>query len=217
MISSEHKVVAGVFELRASAEQAIEGLKEAGFRDDQIGYVVRDHMRPQEVSQGGLAGLGSANGAGAGAVTGGVIGGLLSVMVALLIPGLGPIFAGGILATTLSGMALGAVSGGFLGALMGVGMPEEDARYYESEFGAGRTIVLVKTQSRQREALEILRSYGAYDVLSQSIAVNGREGNMWDVSQGRQQSQRGAQDAITERRLAINNSYERMSQRDRSA
>jgi hypothetical protein len=44
-----------------------------------------------------------------------------------------------------------------------LGVPEQDAGFYESELAAGRTIVLVRAADLQQSALEILRHYGAYD------------------------------------------------------
>jgi len=94
-----------------------------------------------------------------GAVTGGIVGGVLGAAVALLIPVIGPAFAGGILVTVFSA-ALGAVTGGMLGALVTLGVPEEQARHYEEEFRAGRTIVTVKTDDQQQEALDIMYHHG---------------------------------------------------------
>ena len=95
-----------------------------------------------------------------GAVTGGIVGGVLGAAVALLIPVIGPAFAGGILVTVFSA-ALGAVAGGMLGALVTLGVPEEQARHYEEEFKAGRTIVTVKTEDHQQEVLDIMYHHGA--------------------------------------------------------
>ena len=45
-----------------------------------------------------------------------------------------------------------------------MGVPEQDAGYYQGELDAGRTIVLVRAADLQQEALGILRQHGAYDV-----------------------------------------------------
>ena len=58
--------------------------------------------------------------------------GVLAGIGALAIPGVGPIIAGGALASTLAGAGIGAAAGGLLGALVGLGIPEEEARYYET-------------------------------------------------------------------------------------
>ena len=103
-----------------------------------------------------------------GAFTGGVVGGVLGAAVALLIPVLGPAFAGGILVTVFSA-ALGAMAGGFLGAFAAIGVPVEQAQHYEEEFKAGRTIVTVKTEDRQQDALDILYRNGVHYANTHSL------------------------------------------------
>ena len=96
-----------------------------------------------------------------GAVTGGIVGGIIGVAAGLLLPFIGPAIAGGVLIAALGGAALGAVAGGFMGAFVSMGVPEEQARQYEQEFKAGRTIVTVKTDDHQQDALNILSDNGA--------------------------------------------------------
>lgn len=96
-----------------------------------------------------------------GAVTGGIIGGVIGVVAGLLLPFIGPAIAGGALIAALGGAALGAVAGGFMGVFVSMGVPEEQARQYVQEFKAGRTIVTVKTDDRQQDALHILSNNGA--------------------------------------------------------
>jgi len=237
------ETVIGVFEDHNHAEQAIHDLKQAGFRDDQVGFVVRHRGEEQtETREGrgvvaggiisGLLGAASAlllpiigptdasNAAisgvpvaemaidrmrgerekrteeeeskaavtgepvtaadeeaemaeekrrreideGADAVSGAVLGGFLGVAAALLIPGIGPVVAGGILVTVLAGAAIGATAGGVIGAFVSMGLPEHDAHHYARELEAGRTIVTVKTDGRQQEAFDILRRDKAREV-----------------------------------------------------
>jgi hypothetical protein len=47
---------------------------------------------------------------------------------------------------------------------MRIGVPEQDARNYQNELDAGRSIVLVKAASTPEQALSILRQSGAYDI-----------------------------------------------------
>ena len=47
---------------------------------------------------------------------------------------------------------------------MGTGIPEVEARYYQSELEAGHTIVTVKADGRYDEAASIPRRHGAYDM-----------------------------------------------------
>ena len=101
----------------------------------------------------GVAGL--AAGAGVGALWGlGILAGV--------IPGIGPAIAGGTLGVLLSSAAAGAATAGLAGALIGLGIPDEDASFYEGEFKAGRSIVTVKSP-RHTEACAILNRFGGYD------------------------------------------------------
>ena len=162
MAKIERSTVVGVFTDRGQAEQAINELRRAGFNDDQIGFILRGNPA-REGETAGESGSDAGAGAATGAVSGGVLGGVLGAAAALLMPGFGPAIAGGILWATLGGAAIGAAAGGIIGALTGLGVPEEEARYYQGEFEAGRTIVTVKAANRYQEALDILRSNGAYD------------------------------------------------------
>ncbi|GCE27079.1 hypothetical protein KDA_25630 [Dictyobacter alpinus] len=160
MTPVERTTAVGVFSEQALAEQAMSQLQRAGFTDEQIGFIVRS---PQ--SDGAMADDSGTAGASAatGAVSGGVIGGILGAVTSLLIPGIGPVIATGILVTTLGGIALGALAGGLAGSLMHLGVPEHEARYYEDQLNSGRSIITVNAPGRYEEALSILRQTGAYD------------------------------------------------------
>lgn len=155
------ETVVGVFRDRAAAERAVRDLEAAGFSHGQIGVVAPHEGEPGvDVSTAPEYETHAGSGAAAGAVVGGVLG----AAAALLIPGIGPVVAGGILAAALGGAAVGVVAGGIVGALVGMGVPEEEAHYYEGEFKAGRTLVTVRARERYDEARDILRRDGAYDV-----------------------------------------------------
>jgi hypothetical protein len=161
----ERSTVVGVFDHRDDAERAIAELRRLGFRDDEIGFVWRggeSDLRASEQRADPAAN--SAGGAIGGALAGAGIGGLVAAAAALLVPGFGPVIAGGVLATVLGGAAVGAAAGGILGALTGMGIPEEEARYYETAFNEGRILVTVKADGRYEEARETLYSQGASDV-----------------------------------------------------
>jgi len=49
---------------------------------------------------------------------------------------------------------------------MRIGVPEQDARNYQSELDAGRSIVLIKALGNPEQALSILRQSGAYDIVT---------------------------------------------------
>ncbi len=171
MTTTTRSTVVGVFHDRSHANQAIEDLKRAGFREDQIGLVAHDDRGTgdaADAARGSHAGTGAVTGAVAGAGVGALW--ALGIMAGLL-PGIGPVVAGGILGSILLSAAGTAVAGGIVGALVGLGIPEEEARYYEGEFKSGRVLVTVKAESRYDEAQAILRRHGAYDMHSAGTAT----------------------------------------------
>lgn len=153
----------GVFDERTTAERAALELEQAGFSHEDVGFVLRD----EEVVEGGTVVDGpvtDARSALNGAITGGMVGGVLAAAATFLIPGVGPVLAGGILAAFFGGTVAGTAVGGLLGALRGLGVSEEKARQYEAHIHAGRAVVVVKPGVRTAEAEAILRSHGAYDL-----------------------------------------------------
>jgi uncharacterized protein (TIGR02271 family) len=154
-MATQTGTVVGVFHDREQARQAVSQLRRAGFRDDQIGVLARDASDRDQgddatgthAEEGAIAGL--AGGAGLGALWGlGIAAGIL--------PAIGPVIAGGTLAAILASAAAGAAAAGIAGALIGAGIPEEEAKQYEREFHAGRTLVTVKARGREAEARAIL-------------------------------------------------------------
>lgn len=98
-------------------------------------------------------------------ITGEVIGGVVgTTAAALLLPEIGPVVAGGLLATILSGAALGGTAGGFLETFVSMGVPKRKIAYYEQEIKVNQTLVTVYTADRQLEAAQILLDYGAHNV-----------------------------------------------------
>ena len=48
--------------------------------------------------------------------------------------------------------------------MTGLGVSEEEARYYEDEFKSGRSLVAVKAAGRYDEVRARLQDLGAYDI-----------------------------------------------------
>jgi uncharacterized protein (TIGR02271 family) len=160
--ASTSATVVGLFHNQADAERAIQRLKEEGFSENQIGVAIKDREQQKELIEG--TGTQAAEGAATGAIGGGVLGGVIGLLAgvgALAIPGVGPIIAGGTLASTLAGAGIGAAAGGLLGALVGMGVPEEDAKHFDEGFRAGGTLVTVNAGDRAEEARECLYESGA--------------------------------------------------------
>ena len=173
------RTVVALFSSRSEAEDAIRELKAAGFANEQIGVATQDkagsdlkrksatERGPTDVDEEEIGKIleqtatGMAEGASVGAITGGVIGGLVGLVSSLLLPGVGPVVVGGVLASTLLGAGLGAATGGLIGALVGMGVPEEDARYFDAGFRQGGTLVTVDAGDSTPEALAILQRRGA--------------------------------------------------------
>jgi hypothetical protein len=161
--------IVGVFDDPRKAQQAVNDLRRAGYSEDQIGVVshnrdgsakVGDGATGSKAEEGAIAGL--ATGAGVGALWGlGILAGVL--------PGIGPAIAGGTLGILLSSAAAGAAAAGIGGALVGLGIPDDDAAYYEQEFKAGRTIVTVKEGANASGAERVLCQYGGYSRQSRGM------------------------------------------------
>jgi hypothetical protein len=158
--SNEQTTVVGVFLHRGNAETAIDKLWHAGFRHDQIGMAAPGKPLHEADTPTGELEEHAAGGAATGAVAGGGLGALAGAVVGGLIPGIGPVVAAGILVGLVGGAAFGAAAGTFLGPFIALELSEDEARHYESQFKAGKTIVVVKAQDRVPEAIAILHSCG---------------------------------------------------------
>jgi len=163
-MTKSNSTIVAVFQDRAQAQQAINELKRAGFREDQIGVTARDGKLHGAVAGDGTGENYAAEAATAGVATGAGVGALWGLgIISGLLPAIGPAIAGGTLAALLSSAAAGAAAAGLAGALIGMGIPKEEAEFYESEFNAGRTIVTVNAGGKNAEALTIIRRFGGYD------------------------------------------------------
>jgi hypothetical protein len=170
------KTIAGVFETREAAEDAVQRLLAAGFRRDAIGVAMRDPRASGELAEATGADDLSAEGATAGAISGAGVGALIGLALVgstLVLPGIGPILVGGSLATgavtaagtaaaALTGAGLGGLSGGLIGGLVGAGISEEEATGYVEQIQQGRILVAVNAdEATAPQAREILVQQGA--------------------------------------------------------
>jgi hypothetical protein len=163
-VGTVDRAIVGVFADRIAAEEAVDALHGAGFAHDRIGFAIRGS---DDVAGGMITdavGTKDGKGAVAGALTGGVVGGMLAAAASLLVPGVGPVLAGGILASFFGGAIAGTAVGGILGAMAGLGISEDEARFYEKQFHEGRAIVAVKPGSRLADAADILVRFGGHNV-----------------------------------------------------
>ncbi|MEH1971490.1 general stress protein [Nostoc sp.] len=162
----------GVFSHRRDAEAALTELRDAGFPLSKVSIIAKDAnghgIAGVDVDRNVDTGNKADEGAKAGAATGGVLGGLTGLLVGLgtlAIPGIGPVIAGGAvattLATTLAGGAIGAAAGSIVGALVGLGIPEDRARVYNDRFQRGDYLVIIDgTEAEIHQAEAILNRRG---------------------------------------------------------
>ncbi len=171
MQTQQASTVVGVFEDRLHANRAITELHSVGFGQKEIGVAMRhangvdgDEVTEKETHAGTGALTGALTGLGLGALAGlGVLAGVIPVV--------GPAIAAGTLGVILSNAAAGAGIAGLVGALVGAGIPEHEAKFYQGELEAGRTVVTVNAGSRSGEVRQILQRCGAYDMSSRRPAT----------------------------------------------
>ena len=154
------RVVSYLFDDYQSARSAVTALHQAGFTSNEVSLVASNSDKRYVEEDG-------ASGAATGAGVGGAVGagaGILTSLGVLAIPGLGPLVAAGILATTLATTAAGAAAGGLIGSLIDYGVPEEDAHLYAEGIRRGGTLVTVRASiDRAAKAEAILEQHQPVD------------------------------------------------------
>jgi hypothetical protein len=162
------KTVAGMFETRNDAEDAIRRLQAAGFSRDSIGVAMTDREELESLATDTGANDLSAEGATAGLVSGAAVGALVGIALVgstIVLPGIGTMLIGGPLAAGLTGAGIGAASGGLVGGLIGAGIPEHEAAEYSSKLERGHILVTVQAADHEvARARQILTEEGARTV-----------------------------------------------------
>lgn len=157
----------------SQAEQIVERLQSAGFPGSEISILLPATDGAHDIGhvKATKAPEGATTGAATGGVTGGVLG-LLAGIGALAIPGLGPFIAAGPIMAALSGAAIGATTGGVVGGLIGMGIPEIEAKRYETKLKAGNYLIAVHAQDGDApdRAKEIFKTAGADDIATSSMS-----------------------------------------------
>lgn len=166
----------GVFPGYAEARRAVETLRANGYQDNQIG-VIGPHDEEAQQQRSGLPNDPTfthwEEGAGIGAAAGGLTGlGLGAAVAAGLMSPLGPIVAGGTIVALIASAGAGAVVGTVVGALVGLGIPEEEAKWYVSELEAGHVVVTVRAANSDT-AQNILNQHGAINRPAPETSIPG--------------------------------------------
>jgi len=161
--------VFGIYASVSGAELAIDDMKEAGFRVEDISILLPENVGSKDFAfqKGTKAPEGTATGAASGAVLGGALGWLVGIG-ALAIPGLGPFIAAGPIMLALAGVGVGGAIGGFAGALIGMGIPEYQAKRYEGLVKNGSILLSVHADDSKwtKLAKTIMEKTGATDISS---------------------------------------------------
>tara|TARA_R110002096_G_scaffold433887_2_gene653735 strand:+ start:44239 stop:44799 length:561 start_codon:yes stop_codon:yes gene_type:complete len=159
------KILIASFTDEDCASETIRDLRKSGLSDKQVGLLAKDDdNKTRFKSLKELDGEGD-NQVGSGAATGAAIGAGGGALWALgiaagLVPAIGPVVGGGILAA-LASAGTGAVGGGLLGSLVGLGMSNDEANFVTAELAAGNTVVMVKNPKHPEDTRAILQRHRA--------------------------------------------------------
>lgn len=185
-------LVVAVFAGPYNAGEALAALREAGFTSEHISVVAKNEDTRREIVEQTEMGEPQDTGADTlfGALTGGAVGGLVG-LGALVIPGIGPIVAAGVLATAIGGAAIGATVGGQAGeaedrAIAGVGLAaalvvhgvsEAEARVYEAHIRDNAILVAVQAAAEEEglAAHQILTQHGGTEARIYGVALRREE------------------------------------------
>ncbi len=163
----------GIYNTKRGVEDAIESLKNAGFRNTDISVLMQENLGSKDfgLEKETKAPEGATTGAGTGAAIGGVLGWLAGIG-ALAIPGIGPFIAAGPIVAALAGMGAGGTVGGITGGLIGMGIPEFEAKRYDGRIKKGGILLSVHCDDSEwsSKAKDILTHTGAEDISSTSEA-----------------------------------------------
>ena len=174
--------VAGIFQSRAEMERAATNLRSAGIAEDRVNLLtpgttteeIEEAVPTTETEQPGMGGaIGGTVGGALGAAGGMTIG---AAAASLLVPGVGPVLAAGVIGAALLGVggaAAGAAAGdSFEDAVEG--LPHDELYVYEDALRQGRSVlIVVADDDAQAEA--------ARGILSQAGAesVDAARDNWW--------------------------------------
>lgn len=169
------QVVTGIFKSENNAETAVNQLRNLGIPDKRIG-IVRPGTRPERLEAGVPVtdteepGMGRAMGAAVGGAMGAAGGATAGLAVAsLVVPGIGPLLAFGMVGAGLLGI-VGAAAGSAVGDTveeeLGEGIPHEDVYLYEDALRHGRSVVIayVDEGDQADNAAKAIHDAGAEDL-----------------------------------------------------
>jgi len=172
-MATKHLAVFGIYPDQLSTEDAVDALRENGFKNTDISVLFPDNQGTKDFAheKHTKAPEGAVTGGASGAIVGGALGWLVG-MGALAIPGVGPVLAAGPLMAMLGGIGVGSAVGGLAGALVGAGIPEYEAKRYEGRVRKGGILLSLHCDDADwaRRASKVLRETGAEDIATSAEA-----------------------------------------------
>src|SRR5215510_9217848 len=169
------QAVTGVFTSRDDAGKAVNELRSLGIPEKRLG-IVAPGSAPERLEAGipvtdtESPGMGRAMGAAVGGAMGAAGGATAGLAVAsLVVPGIGPLLAFGMVGAALLGI-VGAAAGSAVGDTieegLGEGIPHEDVYLYEDALRHGHSVLIVYADEGDQSdnAAEIMRNSGAEDL-----------------------------------------------------
>jgi len=147
MTAKKQKMLTAVFRDRTSANRAFDWLQQRGYASSEINILMSDstrsaferHHDSDHLTAKSKAPEGMAAGGAIGTAVGATLAAVAAIGTNILVPGLGMVVAGPIVAAFAGGGA-GAVAGGLVGALVGFGISESNAKVYEEALRDGGVV-----------------------------------------------------------------------------
>ena len=171
MKKDDHKAVFGIYDSRPAVEAGVDRLKADAFSASDISVLMPERGGSEKFAHDNTtkAPEGATTGAGTGLVLGGALGWLVGIG-SLAIPGVGPFIAAGPILAAMAGAGAGAALGGIAGGLIGMGIPEYEAKRYETFVKDGGILLSVHAANSDliKRAKTILEQTGARDISSSS-------------------------------------------------
>jgi len=169
------QAITGLFKSNDQAENAVEQLRSLGIPENRIG-IVRPGSDADRLESGVPVtdteepGMGRAMGAAVGGAMGAAGGATAGLAVAsLVVPGIGPLLAFGMVGAALLG-TVGAAAGSAVGNQaeeeLGEGIPHEDVYLYEDALRHGHTVLIAYADEGDQsdDAAKVMRDAGAEDL-----------------------------------------------------
>jgi len=170
------KMVTAMFRDRQQSNRAYQWLLTRGYSDNDINVLMSVKTRSEfsvekgTVDAGSRAAEGVATGGAIGTTVGAVAAAIAAIGTSIVLPGLGLVVAGPI-AAALAGAGAGAVVGGAVGGLIGLGVPESNAKAYETVLADGGVVlgVVARTDDDIEVIKECFKDNGGENIVTSNF------------------------------------------------